>query len=122
MRILICEDDLITLKALEYSLKKEGYEVLTAEDGRTGAELLREYAENIDMMITDQHMPYNTGLELVHIVRNELKSSFPVIMLTRVNMDDTRVLALSLGVNEYITKPFLPKQLVLRIKYMLNNH
>ncbi len=121
MKILICEDDLITLKALEYSLKKEGYEVLTAADGRTGAELLRKYAENIDMMITDQHMPYNTGLELVHIVRNELKSNFPVIMLTRVNMDDIRVLALGLGVNEYITKPFLPKQLVLRIKHMLNN-
>ncbi len=122
MRILICEDDLITLKALEYSLRKEGYDVLVAGDGRAGADLLRRYAGEIDMMITDHHMPYNSGLELVHIVRNELNYSFPVIMLTRVNLEDNRDLAISLGVNEYITKPFLPKQLVSRINHILNNH
>ncbi len=121
MKILVCEDDLITLKVLEYSLKKEGYEVFVASDGQTGADLLRENMDDIDMMITDQHMPYLSGLELVHLVRNELKMDFPIIMLTRINMDDTRTLALSLGVNDYVTKPFLPRHLISKIKFMLTD-
>lgn len=119
IKILICEDDIITLKTLEYSLKKEGYEVLAASDGKVGAELLRDNIQSINMMITDQHMPFFSGLELVHLVRNELKTELPIIMLTRVNMDDTKKLAFSLGVNEYMTKPFHPKQLVIKIKNIL---
>lgn len=119
IKILICEDDIITLKTLEYSLKKEGYQVLAASDGKVGADLLRENIQSISIMITDQHMPYFSGLELVHLVRNELKTELPIIMLTRVNMDDTKNLAFSLGVNEYMTKPFHPKQLVIKIKNIL---
>ncbi len=121
MKIIICEDDLITLKALEYSLKKKGYDVIAASDGKTGSELLRKHYNEIDLMITDHHMPYFSGLELVHLVRNELKMNFPIIMLTRVNMDETKKLAMSLGVNEYITKPFFPKQLVLKVRGILMN-
>jgi two-component system, OmpR family, response regulator VicR len=120
MKILVCEDDLITLKALEYSLKKEGYTVYTASDGKEGADLLRENIHEIDLMITDHHMPYFSGLELVHLVRNELKDDVPIIMLTRVNMEELKKLAKSLGVNDYITKPFFPGQLLLRMKCMLN--
>ncbi len=119
IKILVCEDDMITLRALECSLRKEGYEVYTAADGKEGAELLRN--NEIDMMITDQHMPYFSGLELVHLVRNELKMNFPIIMLTRVNLSEIKKLALNLGVNEYMTKPFFPQQLLLRIKCMLNH-
>jgi DNA-binding response OmpR family regulator len=121
MNILVCEDDAITLKALKYSLKADGYVVFAAADGKEGADLLREYINEIDMMITDQHMPYFSGLELVHLLRNELKMDVPVIMLTRVSLEETRKLALSLGVNEYMTKPFFPKQLLLKMKSMLNN-
>jgi len=119
MKILVCEDDLITLKALEYGLKKEGYEVLVAPDGKVGADLLRENFHEIGMMITDQHMPFFSGLELVHFAKNDLKMDLHIIMLTRVNVDKTRELALSLGVDDYITKPFNPKQLLLRVKYFL---
>lgn len=119
MKILVCEDDLITLKALEYGLKKEGYEVLVAPDGKVGADLLRENIHEIGMMITDQHMPFFSGLELVHFAKNDLKMDLHIIMLTRVNVDKTRELALSLGVDDYITKPFNPKQLLLRVKYLL---
>ncbi|MFO7922270.1 MAG: response regulator transcription factor [Bacteroidales bacterium] len=119
MKILVCEDDLITLKAIEYSFKKEGYEVITAEDGKVGADRLREYRDEIDVMITDQHMPYFSGLELVHLARIELKVDFPIIMLTRVNQEETKQRAYSLGVSDYITKPFLPGQLLLRVKNVL---
>lgn len=112
---------MITLKALEYTLRREGYEVFTAADGKEGAGILRDYTAEIDMMITDHHMPYFSGLELVYLVRSELKLSFPIIMLTRVNQDETRNLAYSLGVTEYMTKPFMPDQLVLTIRSILND-
>jgi two-component system, OmpR family, response regulator VicR len=122
VKILVCEDDKITLKALEYTLKREGYEVFTAADGKAGAEILRDDSVGIDFMITDQHMPYFSGLELVYLVRSELKQDIPIIMLTRVNQDETRNLALSLGVNEYMTKPFIPNQLLMRIQEIMMNH
>jgi DNA-binding response OmpR family regulator len=113
---------MITLKALEYTLRKEGYAVITAADGKAGAEILRDDITEIHMMITDQHMPYFSGLELVHLIRSELRLSFPIIMLTRVNLEETRTLAISLGVNEYVTKPFTPKDLLLRIRSIFMNH
>jgi DNA-binding response OmpR family regulator len=119
VKILICEDDVITLKALEYTFSREGYNVLTAADGKAGAELLRDGNHIISLMITDQHMPYFSGLELVHLVRNELCLDFPIIMLTRVNVEESIIRALNLGVNEYITKPFSPRNLLLRVKSML---
>jgi len=117
--VLICEDDIITLRALDYSLKKEGYNPIRAEDGKEGYDIIVKYTNDIDMMITDQHMPYYSGLELVNLVRNELRLKFPIIMLTRVSLDSTRKLALSLGVTEYITKPFLPRQLMTRVRLIL---
>ncbi len=117
--MLICEDDIITLRALDYSLKKEGYNPIRAEDGKEGYDIIVKYTNDIDMMITDQHMPYYSGLELVNLVRNELRLKFPIIMLTRVSLDSTRKLALSLGVTEYITKPFLPRQLMTRVRLIL---
>gem|GEM_PF-665838 len=119
MKVLICEDDIITLRALDYSLKKEGYNPIRAEDGKEGYDIIVKYTNDIDMMITDQHMPYYSGLELVNLVRNELRLKFPIIMLTRVSLDSTRKLALSLGVTEYITKPFLPRQLMTRVRLIL---
>ncbi len=119
VKVLICEDDIITLRALDYSLKKEGYNPIRAEDGKEGYDIIVKYTNDIDMMITDQHMPYYSGLELVNLVRNELRLKFPIIMLTRVSLDSTRKLALSLGVTEYITKPFLPRQLMTRVRLIL---
>lgn len=121
VKILVCEDDKITLRALEYTLKREGYEVVAVSDGKAGAELIRDVSSGIDLMITDQHMPYFSGLELVNLVRSELKLGFPIIMLTRVNQDETRNLAMSLGVNEYMTKPFMPTQLLMKIQEILMN-
>lgn len=122
MNVLICEDDIITLRALDYSLKKEGYSTIRAEDGKVGYDMLVQHTNDIDMMITDQHMPYYSGLELVHLVRNELRLKFPIIMLTRVSLDATKQLALSLGVTEYITKPFLPRQLMTRVRVILEQN
>jgi two-component system, OmpR family, response regulator VicR len=118
MKILICEDDLMTLKALEHKLKTEGYETITAHDGKQAVEMLNTRTD-IDLLLTDLHMPQISGLELISHVRNEMKSNMPVIMLTRVGLEDTVLHAFELGADDYITKPFSPEELSLRIKRLL---
>ena len=115
MKILICEDDLMTLKALDHKLKNEGYETLTALDGKQAIEMLNNHPE-IDMLLTDLHMPLVSGLELITYLRNEKKSNMPIVMLTRVGLEDTVLHAFELGADDYITKPFSPEELSLRIK------
>jgi two-component system, OmpR family, response regulator VicR len=114
MKILICEDDSMTLMALEHRLTQEGYEVLTAADGNEAKKILK--AGMVDFLLTDLYMPAFDGLELIGFVRNELKMSIPVIMLTRVGSEDTVLKAFELGADDYITKPFSPSELSLRIK------
>jgi len=118
MKILICEDDLMTLKALEHKLKNEGYETITALDGKQAIDLLNN-SRGIDLLLTDLHMPLTSGLELITHVRNVLKSNIPIVMLTRVGLEDTVLHAFELGADDYITKPFSPEELSLRIKRLL---
>ena len=118
MKILICEDDLMTLKALEHKLKNEGYETMTVNDGKQAIEILNT-RKDIDLLLTDLHMPLISGLELISHVRNEMRSSMPIVMLTRVGLEDTVLHAFELGADDYITKPFSPEELSLRIKRLL---
>lgn len=118
MKILICEDDTMTLKALEHKLKKDGYITVTANDGRSATEMLSEQ-KDIDLLLTDLHMPQLSGLELINYVRETLKSNMPIIMLTRVGVEETVLQAFELGADDYITKPFNPDELTLRIKRLL---
>lgn len=115
MKILICEDDTMTLKALEHKLKREGYDIISAQDGKSASELLTQQ-KDIDLLLTDLHMPVLTGLELIDFVRGTLKSNMPIMMLTRVGLEETVLKAFELGADDYITKPFNPDELALRIK------
>jgi DNA-binding response OmpR family regulator len=118
MKILICEDDTMTLKALEHKLKKEGYEIIAAKDGKSACDLLSELTD-IDLLLTDLHMPVLSGLELINFVRGKLQSNMPIVMLTRVGLEETVLQAFELGADDYITKPFNPDELALRIKRLL---
>jgi two-component system, OmpR family, response regulator VicR len=118
MNILVCEDDTMTLKALEHRLKKEGYTIITAQDGKQAADILTKN-EDIDLLLTDLHMPLLSGLELISLVRSSLKRNLPIIMLTRVGLEETVLHAFELGADDYITKPFNPDELALRIKRLL---
>ncbi len=117
MRILIVEDDSMTRKAIEHRIKMDGYDVLSAADGKEALEILKK--EDIDFMITDLHMPHISGLELIKYVRAELKKHIPIVMLTRVGLEETVLLAFELGADDYITKPFSPTELSLRVKKAL---
>ncbi|MGC9471477.1 MAG: response regulator [Bacteroidales bacterium] len=116
--ILICEDDYLTLKALEHTLKHAGYSIMLAKDGKEARELLRR--GNIQVLLTDIHVPYFSGLELIRYVREELNSPMPVLVLSRVGLEDTIMHAFELGANDYITKPFNPGDLLLRLKKMMS--
>ena len=117
MKILVCEDDTMTLKAIEHKLKQDSYEIITAQDGKAAKEKLAN--EKFDLILTDLHMPYISGLELISYIRNDLKINAPIIMLTRVGIEETVLQAFELGADDYITKPFSPAELTLRVKKML---
>ena len=114
MKILVCEDEEIMLTALEFRLRKQGYKVLRAEDGRKAVELVQ--SEKPDLVIADIMMPYVTGLELIDFMRTKLKSKTPVIVISALEYDDVVLEAFRLGANDFITKPFKPFELVLRIR------
>jgi len=118
MKILVCDDDMLTLKAVEHRLKKDGHQVVTALDGSQGAEILRN-GKDIDFLITDQHMPYFSGMELINLVRNEMNKDIPIIMLTRVSVEEIRKQAFEMGADEYITKPFSPEMVSFKVKHVL---
>jgi DNA-binding response OmpR family regulator len=117
MRILICEDDNMTLQALDHSIRTEGFETIMAKDGLEAKKILE--SESVDLMITDLHMPNIDGLELIELIRNTLKLTFPIIMLTRVGSEDIVLKAFEQGADDYITKPFSPRELSLRIRRAL---
>ncbi|MBN1181264.1 MAG: response regulator transcription factor [Bacteroidales bacterium] len=116
--LLVCEDDPMTLKAIEHRLKRDGYNIITAIDGHQAKEILASNS-NIDIILTDIHMPQVTGLDLVKYVRNDMKLTIPIVILTRIGLEDTVMEAFQLGADDYITKPFNPEDLSLRIKKQL---
>lgn len=114
MTILVCEDNVMTLRAIEFSLKKVGYEVFKAEDGFQGIKILD--SEKIDLVVTDINMPYTKGLELIRHINTQMEIDIPVIVITGITNDETRAHAMELGARGYLTKPFDPKVMLDMVK------
>jgi len=117
MKVLIAEDDIMMLKTMEFRLTKEGYVVIACSDGKDA--LSKIESENPDIIITDIMMPYVSGLDLVNKVRIELKLNIPIIILSAVGLEKTVLEAFELGADDFITKPFSPNELIMRIKRLL---
>lgn len=117
MKILLAEDDVLTQKSLTYYLKAHQYEVVLAEDGETAFEMLK--TTEFDLIITDLNMPKIGGLQLIHLIRNELELDTPVIVLTASGIEQTELDSFAMGASEFISKPFSPSVLDLRIKRLL---
>ena len=109
MRILVCEDEILTLKTIEFTLIREGHEVIEASDGDQGIKVLQE--ESVDLLITDINLPYAKGLELLRFINKRPEPRVPVIILSGITLDETRNHALELGAIGYLTKPFDPAEL-----------
>lgn len=117
MTILVAEDDLITLKTIEHRLKKDGHHVIIANDGR---EALRELETLCpDLVITDIMMPFSSGLEIIEIIKKKEGKKIPVIILSSMGQENVVLEAFQLGADDYITKPFSPNELSMRVKRYL---
>ncbi len=114
MKILICEDEEIMLTALEFRLKKQGYEVVRAKDGQVAIDKIQ--TEDPDLIIADIMMPHVSGLELITFVRQDQQKETPVIVISALELDEVVLEASRLGANDFISKPFKPIELILRIK------
>lgn len=114
MKVLICEDEEIMLTALEFRLRRQGLEVVKAEDGKQA--IAKIQSEKPTLVIADVMMPYVTGLELIQHIRQDLKSNMPIIIISALEQDEIVLEAFKLGATDFITKPFRPNELILRIK------
>ncbi|MAO17544.1 response regulator transcription factor [Flagellimonas marinaquae] len=119
-RILIIEDNPMVVKSLEFKLTKDGYDVVVAEDGRKALEILKE-DDAIELVITDLMLPYITGTELIEHIRNNTPT-MPIIVLSTSNQEEIITDAFMMGVNDFITKPFSPNELSLRVKRTIESH
>lgn len=117
MKILICEDNPLALKALSVVLLREGFEPVTASDGNEAKRCLD--SETFDLLIVDIHLPYISGLELIKYLRSDLKKRTPVLIVTAFSDPQVQRQAGELDISGYVVKPFNPADLVAQIKTIL---
>src|SRR5574340_1189437 len=115
-RILIIDDDLRTRSLLERYLKDQGFSVTTAENGRMLESTLAEH--RVDLMVLDLMLPGADGLSLCRRLR-ATGHAVPIIMLTAKDDDVDRIVGLEVGADDYVSKPFNPRELVARIHAVL---
>ena len=111
IRILICDDDPIVHQSLSLYLDNEDFLHDSAYDGRQALDMIKK--EHYDLMLLDQMMPGMTGMEVCQAVRKD--SQLPIIMLTARDTEDDRVRGLDTGADDYLTKPFSPRELLARV-------
>jgi len=114
-RILVVDDDRDIVRLVRSYLEKAGFETLTAYDGETALQVLR--AEKPQLLILDLMLPDRDGWDVARVVRSDPQiKSTPIIMLTARVEDHDKILGLEIGADDYITKPFNPREVVARVK------
>ncbi len=112
------DDEPDAIELIRFNLKASGYEVLTAEDGEEALAKARKFSP--DMILLDVMLPEIDGLEVCKILRRDpATASLPIIMLTAKASEIDRVLGLEFGADDYVTKPFSPRELMLRVRNLL---
>jgi two-component system, OmpR family, alkaline phosphatase synthesis response regulator PhoP len=115
-KVLVVDDEQSIVTLLKYNLEQAGYMVVTAMDGEEGIKLAAE--ENPDLMILDLMLPKLDGIEVCKQLRQQ-KINVPILMLTAKDDEFDKVLGLELGADDYMTKPFSPREVVARVKAIL---
>lgn len=117
-KILVVDDEPDAVEMLEFNLKSNGYDVVTAADGEEALAKARSVLPNL--IVLDLMLPEVDGMEVCKILRRDQRTSgIPIIMLTAKAAEIDRVLGLELGADDYVTKPFSIRELVLRVKRLL---
>lgn len=120
-RILLIEDEPDIAEVLQYNLEKEGFHVEVARRGDAGLESIRR--ESPDLLLLDLMLPGIDGLELTRLLKRDgATSRIPIVMLTARTGEVDRIVGLELGADDYIPKPFSPREVVLRVKAVLRRH
>lgn len=114
---MIADDDPVVLDVVRRYLERDGHEVSVARDGVEAWEVLR--AEQVDLAVLDLMMPGPDGLTLCRSMRRGGDYGVPVIMLTALGEEDDRIAGLEAGADDYLTKPFSPRELALRVRSVL---
>lgn len=114
-KVLVVDDDVKTVELVKLYLNRDGYRVFTASDGAEALRLARE--SHPDLIVLDLMLPVMDGLEVCRTLRAE--SEVPIIMLTAMTTEEDRLTGLDLGADDYVTKPFSPKELAARVRAVL---
>ena len=117
-KILLIDDDEIMLTMLKFKLEKENFEVKTAVNGKIGISLVKMFKP--DLIVTDLMMPNVSGLELTKHLRLDLAMDIPIIILSSAGKEKIVLHAFEMGANDFITKPFSPNELIVRINKILS--
>ena len=114
LKILIAEDDVLMVKILEFILKKEGYQVTSCKDGLSAIEKIPVLIP--DLIITDIMLPFRSGLEIIGYSKENFEH-IPVIVVSSLGEEESTVVeAFNLGADDFVSKPFNPSELLLRVK------
>ena len=115
-RILVVDDDIKIVHLVQAYLKKDGYEVLTACNGLDALDLTRQ--KRPDLIVLDLMLPEMDGLDICRLLRGE-SNQVPIIMLTARTTEEDRLVGLETGADDYVTKPFSPRELLARVRAVL---
>lgn len=111
-KLLIVEDEVVTRQTLARLFQQEGYEVFDAADGKQMEHIMRQ--QSVDLIIMDVNLPGQSGLELAESLREQ--KNIGLVFLTGRDSDEDRLLALELGADDYLIKPYNPKELTIRVR------
>src|SRR4051794_37970939 len=115
MALLVVEDDVDLLDILCFALRRAGHDVIPARDGAAALQIWKD--KDPQLVLLDIDLPNVNGWEVCKSIRSE--SSTPIIMLTGASADADAVKGLELGADDYVTKPFSPRQLIARVEAVL---
>lgn len=113
MKILLVDDEELILNLVKMNLMFENYDVVTAECGKDAIELFK--TESPDLIVLDLMLPDMDGFQVIHEIQN-LNNEIPIVVLSAKNQINDKLLGLQLGADDYITKPFDSRELILRIR------
>lgn len=116
--VLVCDDDKQIVEAMHIYLTQEGYNVLKAYDGEEAMRILQK--ENVQLLVIDIMMPKLDGIRATIRIREN--NSIPIIILSAKSEDADKILGLNVGADDYLTKPFNPLELVVRVKSQLRRY
>ncbi|WP_069161732.1 response regulator transcription factor [Nocardia altamirensis] len=119
MTVLIADDDPVVREVVRRYLERDGMTVRETDDGPSTVAALADLGDEIELAVLDVMMPAPDGIEICRAIRSGPRPELPVILLTALGDEDDRVLGLEAGADDYVTKPFSPRELALRVASVL---